>query len=374
MNVRALLLLVGLVGCNATSVDPYGAPATPTGDTCKDTLTLLGTRCTVCHRAEGQVPSLEAEAVAAVVDSVIVSAGSAEESKLYQLVSMGSMPPGAPLAADEIELVRAWIDGGASADCEAPNVTAKRHHPDGWADPAMHGLELKLAGQNCKDCHGEDLTGRLGPSCDSCHRDGWRTECTYCHGGTVDMTGAPPRDLTGVIADLSFDAHTAHVSESNHAPFACTECHVEPTEATSPGHFLDRTPARAEVDFSGGRSAGGQYAGDASCTNLYCHGNGQTPGSWSVAQGRPGCSDCHLGPNAGRWRTMSGAHDRHLRENLACTECHAGTVDRQNQIVGLDLHVNGTPDVVVTEIPRNGDTCNGLCHGEDHANRGWFED
>lgn len=399
MHPIRTLPLVLLMACNArpSGVRPIERPdadlVVDPAKACEGARRVLAERCSGCHRPGGQTPDLAGDAVATVIGAssalypgaTLIVAGDPEASLLYRKVSGaqvsgegGLMPPSGPLPGPEVEVVAAWIRDGAPLDCAAPtDVTPARNHPEGWADPAMHGLALKLGELPCRDCHGTDLTGDLGPSCDSCHREDWRTECTYCHGGTEDDTGAPPRDLTGELADLTFAAHTAHGSAQNHAPFDCTECHAKPTEVTSAGHVLDGTPARAEVDFANGRSPEGRYEGDGACANLWCHGDGRAPnGTWSVAAGRPGCNDCHGGPTGGRdaWERMSGAHEDHLREGLACADCHGGTVDASNRIVGLDLHVNRTIDVVtVPAITRTAAGCTGTCHGEDHAGERWEE-
>lgn len=391
--------LLLLLACDARSsgVRPIDAPG---GDlvidpakACEGARRVLAERCTACHRPGGQTPDLIGDAVAATIGAasalysgaILVVSGDPEASLLLRKMSGtqasgegGRMPPSGPLPAAEVEVVSAWIRDGAPLDCAPPtDVTPTRNHPEGWADPAMHGLALKLGELPCRDCHGADFTGQLGPSCDSCHRDGWRTECTYCHGGTDNESGAPPRDLNGELADLTFTAHTAHGSARNHAPFDCIECHAKPTDVTSAGHVLDDTPARAEIAFTSGRSGEGVYQGDGACANLWCHGNGRgANGAWSVAQGRPGCNDCHGGPGGGRdaWGRMSGAHEDHLREGLACADCHGGTVDGTNQIVGLELHVNRTVDVVtVPEITRTAAGCTGTCHGELHSGAGWTD-
>jgi hypothetical protein len=275
---------------------------------------------------------------------------------------------------DELDIIDTGIAEGAPAECDPVVGEPQRHHVDGWADPAMHGLGLKLAEQPCRECHGEDLRGNLGPSCDSCHREGWRTTCTYCHGGTMNDTGAPPRDLTGELAELTFAAHTSHVSEQNHLPFDCTECHAEPEDVLSLGHVLDGTAARAEVDFSRGRSNEGTYLGDGSCSSLWCHGNGRgANGSWSVARGKPTCNECHSGP--GVVDGLSTPHDKHLEEGLLCTECHGATVDATGRIIGLAQHVNRQVDLqLVPEMLRSNGACSGTCHGEDHQSVTWSGD
>lgn len=264
------------------------------------------------------------------------------------------------------------MDAGGAADASGNG----RHHPEGWAAPAMHGAELARVAQDCRGCHGAQLTGLLGPSCDSCHAPGWRQDCTFCHGGDDNPTGAPPRDLGG-ITPPSFRAHTAHVSAQNHAPFDCTECHAKPTDPLTMGHVFDDTPGIAEVRFdqAGARSPRGTYDGAGTCSNLYCHGDGRnSTGVIRHDAPRPSCTGCH-GPGV----TLSGAHEKHLDEGAQCVDCHAATVDGSERIIAPALHVNTVIDVMLTApgMTRAAATCTGTCHlgvkSEDHLSTSWFE-
>ncbi len=367
LRLRWLALLTLAFACNAAPSDPI-----PKKGDCDEALRILAVRCTECHKPQGQVPALDKDGAAALSPDLLAFV-SRKVSGTQADGEGARMPPGVVMEDAEIESLQRWIDAGAPTDCEAPEVVPDRHHPLDWADPARHGLAFKLADENCRDCHAQDFTGFVGPSCDSCHKSGWRTNCTYCHGNDIDGTGAPPRDINGEDFPLTFIPHTSHVSAQNHAPFDCVECHAKPTDVTSMGHVLDGTAGRAEVDFSGGRSSEATYNGDASCSNLWCHGNGQGPnGSWSAAQGTPTCDDCHNGPTS-NGINLSGAHRRHLREGFVCADCHAGTIDRTNQIVGLELHVNRQVDLQMpAAITRNAaGHCSGVCHGESHSNRAW---
>lgn len=385
--VVPFLLAASLYACNATNagvdaIENDGPPpSTPTGDVCVDAKATLTEHCTLCHRADRQPPPLTEESLQSslAMDSVgrpgtpIVTPGAPDQSVLLQRVEQNQMPPGAPLSDEQKLVLRSWISDGAPLDCAASEVMPTSHHPEGWAEPQNHGRGLKEASLNCRECHGADFTGGIGPSCDSCHQPDWRTTCTYCHGGTQNDTGAPPRSLFD-DEDPSFGAHSPHVSARNHAPFACSQCHLEPEAVTSPGHVLDGTAGRAEVDFTGGLSPEASVVGPGSCDNLYCHGDGRRTGAWEVMLGRPDCGDCHPAPLIrDGWGGMSGAHERHLDEDIDCAECHAQTVDAMNVIIGLDLHVNGRPDVTTPELSRAGDTCDGTCHMEPHDQRTWTE-
>lgn len=388
------VILVLVAGCLA-----QGRPASEVdGGVPLDPTTVEATACTVdtavfarfclgCHRPGGQSPDLSFDAVPGTISAGFVVPGDPNGSPLYQKIAGsaiqgGPMPPSAALSPELVELVERWITAGASGDCEPSDspLEPQRHHPDGWAEPSLHGTAMKLGLQSCRDCHGDDLTGRVGPSCDGCHQDEWRTTCTFCHGGAMNDTGAPPRDLNGSTdrSSLTFIAHTEHVVGARHAPYDCTTCHMKPTDVLTVGHVFDDTSGRAEVRFSEGVSAAGRYETAGRCANLYCHGNGQTPGSVVHTDGPRTCNDCHAGPNAGRsrWDTMSGAHSDHLREGVPCSDCHGATVDATNAIVTPVNHVDGNVQLSfsASTMSRTNGTCTGACHGQDHDAEIWRGD
>ena len=259
-----------------------------------------------------------------------------------------------------------------------------KYHPAGYAAAAVHGGEMELQRQDCRGCHGATLTGgtsgQVGPSCDSCHQANWRTNCTYCHGGTLNNTGAPPRDLASAAATVSqsFQAHTAHIMTTIAPAEDCASCHINPTDVMTADHAFDSTPARSEVTFAGGLGKGGSYDGAGSCT-VYCHGNGRANGTYKDGSPAPGCGSCHAGPASGQtaWGTMSGEHRKHLQmSNVTCATCHNTVTTNGTTIAAPQLHVNGTREVVmgVTGIgPYNAGTriCAGSCHGEGHNDKRW---
>lgn len=254
------------------------------------------------------------------------------------------------------------------------------YHPNGFADAAVHGLEMKEQVQDCRVCHGADLTGgSVGVSCDGCHTPGWRSTCTFCHGGTDTMTGAPPRDIDGQTntAMLSFKAHTAHTTASDHPAYDCIQCHKKPTDVLTPGHNFDGSKGKAEVTFTGGLSAMGTYNGGGSCSGLYCHGDGKSNnGAWTDNSGKPGCSSCHpYLDTPAKWPNMSGFHQKHLSSgtNIVCADCHNATVNAGGTIVDATKHVDGAKEIKfsVATISINGTVCSGTCHNQNHA-YDWF--
>ncbi|MCK6545020.1 hypothetical protein L6R52_04075, partial [Myxococcota bacterium] len=294
----------------------------------------------------------------------------------------GSSLPDAGAGADASTTGDAGGDGsdaGRGVDAGSGADAGERHHPEGYAAPEPHGLDLRLGAEDCRTCHGDDLRGGSAGGCDSCHQvQDWRTNCTYCHGGTDDDSGAPPRDLDGetLREALRFRAHTEHTREVGHPEYDCEQCHVKPTDVLSEGHTFDDTPGSVEIVFAAGLSPAGTYEGSGTCANLYCHGNGRTTGRYDHEQPKPDCGGCHAGPDATliQLGTMSGDHRRHVARNMTCDECHAGVVDAAGGITTPASHVNGAKDVAfsVAGFTRGATgTCTGTCHNERHTAERW---
>jgi predicted CxxxxCH...CXXCH cytochrome family protein len=236
-------------------------------------------------------------------------------------------------------------------------------HPADYGDGTVHGPDVKQGKADCRTCHGPDLTGTIGiRGCDGCHQAGWRTQCSFCHGGAG---GAPPPDLLGrtVTTFLGVGSHTEHGSRTTHPAYPCTACHLAVTDVLTPGHVFDDTPGRAEVVFSGGLSPAGKYSAPA-CNNLYCHGSGLADGAASsFVPGAPlGCQSCH--PTAG----LSLSHSHHPA--LGCQTCHFTVAANSFTIRTPDLHVDGVRQVSLELGTWNGATrtCSGTggpCHPGD---------
>ncbi|RME25615.1 MAG: hypothetical protein D6798_08530 [Deltaproteobacteria bacterium] len=396
----------GTVGSDggATGSDGGGDGGSATAEDWCGVLSIINSQCLSCHSAGARLGDLDLETdphgtlvsgASSYPGRTLVVPGNSAESFLViklegtQAAGEGdSMPPGSPLSSADIDVVRTWIDNGASDSCSGGGDTGATgtYHPDGYADPTVHGMEAKLHEQTCTDCHGADLAGAGDvPSCDTCHDDGWRTNCTFCHGGIEDSTGAPPEDIDDGTSDAAFGAHPRHVQTNTHAAFDCTQCHVKPTDVLSSGHLFDSTAAQAEVDFSSSLSSRASWSSGAmSCSNLYCHGNGRADnGSVSISDAPLSCHSCHpdASSSSSTISSMSGAHRKHVvSEGVRCEACHADTIDASNTVIGPALHVNGTPDVAISsDYPSisyrsSSNSCTGNCHGEGHENENWYDD
>ncbi|MFH1809152.1 MAG: hypothetical protein ABIJ09_10435 [Pseudomonadota bacterium] len=284
------------------------------------------------------------------------------------------------------------------------DVDLTPYHPVGYDSEAVHGLAANLQTEDCRVCHGSDLrgggaTGKI-PSCDSCHDvvdAAWRTNCTFCHGGSTNQSGAPPEDLRNrTTATLrTVGAHTEHGTETNHMAYSCSECHRTPVDVLSVNHMFDSTAGQAELVFNSlgagntlsDAASASLGATNTSCSNLYCHGyEGLDNGSMtSFTASISTCTACHpfMTSSGDDWQNrMSGEHKKHLDAGLGiqCWECHGGVVthNNTNAIASPALHVNGTPNIQLVSgsfsITSGGNRrCSNVdCHGEDHgANKTW---
>ncbi|MDB4952701.1 MAG: cytochrome family protein [Myxococcales bacterium] len=262
-----------------------------------------------------------------------------------------------------------------------------RHHPDNFNAGAVHGPALKQQTEDCRGCHGADLAGGdSNVSCDGCHAGpsptAWRQNCTFCHGGVENNTGAPPRNLDGTDLIGPFPAHTAHITGSAIAnAYDCVQCHTKANDVLSPGHVFDATPGEAENDYGAGLSPQAHFTrADGTCTNVYCHGTGRADdGNISARATTLPCTGCHPTQESGAagWGNMSGPHSLHMASltTISCADCHSTTTTDGTTIASKDLHINGQRDVAITapsfDYKQATQTCTGTCHGYAHTNVIW---
>jgi predicted CxxxxCH...CXXCH cytochrome family protein len=133
---------------------------------------------------------------------------------------------------------------------------------------------------------------------------------------------------------------------------------MKPADVLSPGHTLDATPGKAELDFSSGLSNQGIYDGNGGCSSLYCHGDGSSSnGSSTFTGGAKTCTSCHTTPPS------SGRHNKH--KSYDCDRCHSTVALGKDQIIGPAEHVNGQKNVVFSGGGTfSGGQCSSIaCHG-----------
>jgi predicted CxxxxCH...CXXCH cytochrome family protein len=197
------------------------------------------------------------------------------------------------------------VDGGKHVDGQL-QVTGM--HPAGYAAGSAHGPDAEADVAGCQGCHGQDLGGgAAAPSCNQCH-DGFKTSCTFCHGGTDNQTGAPPESVAGQTATTvrGVGAHTAHLGASSNLakPVACSECHAVPTDALSAGH-MDGSAALTFGALAKAKGANPSFdTVTGACASVYCHGSQLASGGgtltapvWTKVDGtQDACGTCHVLP------------------------------------------------------------------------------
>lgn len=264
-------------------------------------------------------------------------------------------------------------------------VTAGANHPTGYEMVTMHGYEVDRTGTaSCatSGCHGTTLQGGTsgGPSCATvtgCHDKvgngfTWQTQCTFCHGdiATPSGNGAPPQGVLGATAasDKTVGAHQKHLAATaTHGAWDCGMCHTKPVNATTPGH-IDGTGGvvQAEVRYSPLNPSATFTATTATCSAMYCHGNGKTSAGTAVWTSTTAltCTSCH--PTTA---INTGKHKKHIQdENMKCSQCHSAVVNTAMAIINASLHVDGAKQVNMAAGTFNPTTkaCSGLgngCHG-----------
>jgi predicted CxxxxCH...CXXCH cytochrome family protein len=418
-----MLLLPLLVGCqlfdkagNDTALEPWSSPTVTTsleyqggfleGEFCAVQSIVQIACVTGCHSAvvaEGGL-NLEYDPYNAMVfqpstqnpGQTLVVPRDPDASYLYQkMLGTGPtlqgavMPPGGALDPYFLVPVRDWILAGTPNDCAPPEfgtVTTpppgEPHHPPGWAASNVHGLAAKLQTDgDCRGCHGQYLDGETnGVSCDTCHTEAgypeWRNDCTFCHGGGENQTGAPPKDIDGQTdpAQISFPSHTEHVAGYDHKVYGCDQCHSKPVDVLTPGHiFDDQTAGYGELYYANGYAPESTYF-QGTCSNVYCHGDGYLAlGEAYTGMAPLGCYGCHPDITTPQeWNQMSGRHQVHLNGGVVtCYECHSTVVDANQVVVNPDYHVDGQRQVQPLDVVWNGATCTGTCHNHDHNNDAW---
>lgn len=225
----------------------------------------------------------------------------------------------------------------------------------------------------CVSCHPGQLPASVSQHsstdarvCNTCHthKQGFSADCTTCHGfppienvvgdGINKGYADGYQNLAG-YADESVSGHAPHATGSNsnsYYAFTCNECHKGNNHSSSPKTFQD-----VFIDKTGiiAGSAVGYDPITRTCSNVYCHSNGQPYGvpatyvtvQWVNAKDTiNSCDACHAAAPA------TNAHTKHISApyNFSCATCHDKTVATNSTIKTTarltgGAHVNANKDV-----------------------------
>ncbi|GFE58968.1 CxxxxCH/CxxCH domain-containing protein [Geobacter sp. AOG1] len=207
---------------------------------------------------------------------------------------------------------------------------------------------------------------------------------TYCHsngapaGGTTvyksplwanakgSIVGTPGECSACHDAMPPTNAHPGHLSDG----FACAVCHAATVSGTATIVNKNKhVNGVKDVLFSGTATIGstGSYDGTAhTCTNLYCHSNGNqgalvyaNPAAWTSGVNY-GCNGCHgtsspIGapdyPNGGAGTSTANTHKAHVAgatDTTVCSNCHFATASSTaaGMFVPSSRHLSGSVDVI----------------------------
>lgn len=185
-------------------------------------------------------------------------------------------------------------------------------HPIPWSGHNSAGNILN----SCGLCHGQDLFGGVGQSCQNCH--------------TSMTAGVPPvygQCITCHAKPPASGAHLAHNAVASMANL-CTACHSGAGSGTA-RHSLRsfaNVSTAIPAEFNA-RSGPGIVTASLTCQNISCHGGVTTP-PWigGTIDVTAQCTLCHLAGSAAQTPQynsyFSGEHTKHVQVGVPCFDCH----------------------------------------------------
>jgi predicted CxxxxCH...CXXCH cytochrome family protein len=213
---------------------------------------------------------------------------------------------------------------------------------------------------NVAVCHGggEPVWGATGS-----------VACGSCHEANKNLADSHPEHYNALSVGDTAVASIGYNATTDGYVVQCGVCHtsVGGDTITHGGGWVDPGVRTAEVKFDGTISSGttapaSKYnAGttsyddvafkytDATCTNLYCHGDFAGPSNGNNATATWGdaasaaCGTCHdVDTTPGPTFMQGGKHKRHAQDiGLACSVCHGSTADNAaTGILDKSVHAN----------------------------------
>ena len=214
-QIVVALACFGSVAALAQDRTSSSAPASLTFE--KQILPIFEARCAKCHSGASPQAGLDIRTGTGLRNGgttgpAIVN-GSAEKSLLYQRVRSGQMPLGGPpLSGAELELIRNWIDRGASGpDSMEPVVTAKPAKHWAYVKPVRPDLPKVKNAAWCRNPIDSFVLAQLeqkniAPSPEA-------DKETLIRRLSLDLIGLPPtiQEVDAFLADRSPHAYDAAV-------------------------------------------------------------------------------------------------------------------------------------------------------------------
>jgi hypothetical protein len=128
------------------------APITSKGITFEgNVLPILQANCVPCHGPAVKMKELDLSTFAGIMKGseagAVVTAGAPQESRLYEMVQKGAMPKGGkPLSAEQVAILREWIQAGALSRSQTAESAAA---------PVTEDDVLPIVLLRCTPCHGQ---------------------------------------------------------------------------------------------------------------------------------------------------------------------------------------------------------------------------
>src|SRR6266542_3620855 len=133
------------------------APAVRSGEKAavqfeSDVLPILSANCAACHGTQTRIKEMNLSTFDGVMkgseSGPVVVPGKPDESRLYQMVHEGKMPPGnkTGLPKEQIATIRAWIEAGAPSANKTSEVADTEEITEQEIVPVMY--------LRCTVCHG----------------------------------------------------------------------------------------------------------------------------------------------------------------------------------------------------------------------------
>src|SRR5579872_2280690 len=177
--IRGIALSAGTLALLLTATAGESVKPTPSRPATfeADVLPILKNRaCLGCHGPSLKTKELDLGTYEGVMhgseSGPVVSPGNPDESRLFHMVKEGLMPPGGKirLSDEELNQVRAWIEGGAKSAAEGPSATVLAKVTQDDVVPVMllrctvcHGLRRQEAGLDLRTKESMLKGGKSGP-------------------------------------------------------------------------------------------------------------------------------------------------------------------------------------------------------------------